>query len=512
MSNRHRNDRENENDRSPRLSIYRNLNRTTSEEPLNTVPLDETLGIVSSSGSSNSMDSDVQHSQIMYNQPSNNGHHQRQMHYGGFGGIGNNHGRNREGGRILDSSENSNNRREDNIIVNIQNHTSSKNRSECKPVTRNSEGFEPTVKRRNNSRGDERIEIRSNERSNHISNHQIPENIDDNCEDMNTTLDDSSIDGERMDILNETFPSSRTIDQLESRNNSKDILKSDKKNCYKSIFDFIPNRDMPSTNRLILENSKKRVPASVDVLNAFECPVCLEYMVPPLFQCGAGHLVCGSCRPKISSCPSCRGPVPNVRNLALEKIAATIYFPCKYNINGCDEAFSASEKLPHEEACEYRPYCCPCPGASCKWQGSVEHVMPHLMKAHRSITTLQGEDIVFLATDISLPGAVDWVMLQSCYECHFMLVLEKQEKFGNTEQFYAIVQLIGSKKDAEKFIYRLELSNQKRRLCWEAAPKSIHEGIASSLNSSDCLLFDSKLAKLFSENGNLGINVTITKV
>jgi hypothetical protein len=52
---------------------------------------------------------------------------------------------------------------------------------------------------------------------------------------------------------------------------------------------------------------------------------------------------------------------------------------------------------------------CPCPGASCKWQGSLENVMQHLWLAHKSITTLQGEDIVFLATDITLPGAVDWV-------------------------------------------------------------------------------------------------------
>lgn len=38
--------------------------------------------------------------------------------------------------------------------------------------------------------------------------------------------------------------------------------------------------------------------------------------------------------------------------------------------------------------------------------------MPHLLVNHKSITTLQGEDIVFLATDINLPGAVDWVMMQ----------------------------------------------------------------------------------------------------
>lgn len=38
----------------------------------------------------------------------------------------------------------------------------------------------------------------------------------------------------------------------------------------------------------------------------------------------------------------------------------------------------------------FRPYLCPCPGASCKWQGNLNEVMHHLMKIHKSITTLQG--------------------------------------------------------------------------------------------------------------------------
>ena len=67
---------------------------------------------------------------------------------------------------------------------------------------------------------------------------------------------------------------------------------------------------------------------------------------------------------------------------------------------------------------------------------------------------LQGEDIVFLATDINLPGAVDWVMMQSCFGNHFMLVLEKQEKIEGPNMFYAVVQLIGSRKQAENFMYR----------------------------------------------------------
>lgn len=252
---------------------------------------------------------------------------------------------------------------------------------------------------------------------------------------------------------------------------------------------------------------------SAEVLSAFECPVCLEYMIPPYLQCQSGHLVCGNCRPKLQCCPTCRGPTPSIRNLGLEKIANTVKFPCKFNNSGCGLIFHHYDKVDHEETCEFRPYCCPCPGASCKWQGALQEVMPHLMKIHKSITTLQGEDIVFLATDINLPGAVDWVMMQSCFGYHFMLVLEKQEKFEQPQQiFYAVVQLIGAKKEAENFMYRLELSTHRRRLVWEATPRSIHEGVAHAISQSDCLAFDTPTAQLFAENGNLGINVTITQV
>lgn len=142
--------------------------------------------------------------------------------------------------------------------------------------------------------------------------------------------------------------------------------------------------------------------------------------------------------------------------------------------------------------------------------------MEHLKKVHKSITTLQGEDIVFLATDINLPGAVDWVMMQSCFEENFMLVLgrerefhietkvlipEKQEKYDPTQSaqmFYAVVQLIGSKKEADNFVYRLELSSaNRRRMSWEATPRSIHEGVAFAIQQSDCLAFDTNAAQLF---------------
>ena len=76
--------------------------------------------------------------------------------------------------------------------------------------------------------------------------------------------------------------------------------------------------------------------------------------------------------------------------------------------------------------------------------------------------------------------------------------------------FYAIVQLVGTRKEAENFAYRLELNGQRKRLTWEATPRSIHDGVQNAIANSDCLVFDQNTAQMFSETGNLGINVTVT--
>ncbi|KAL5110388.1 E3 ubiquitin-protein ligase sina [Taenia crassiceps] len=279
----------------------------------------------------------------------------------------------------------------------------------------------------------------------------------------------------------------------------------------------------PITATPVLPNGPERPPPtgaggdppaptnSMDLVSLFECPVCMDFALPPILQCQSGHIVCASCRTKLSSCPTCRGNLENIRNLAMEKLAASILFPCKYALTGCTETFHYTVKAEHESVCEHRPYSCPCPGASCKWLGQLDQVMPHLLQSHKTITTLQGEDIVFLATDITLPGAVDWVMMQSCFGHYFMLVLEKQERVSPEQFFFALVLLIGTKKQADQFVYKLDLTASTRRLTWEATPQSIHDGVQAAIAASDCLVFDSNMAQLFADNGSLGINVTISR-
>ena len=272
-----------------------------------------------------------------------------------------------------------------------------------------------------------------------------------------------------------------------------------------------------------------------DIKSLFECPICFDYAVPPIYQCQNGHLVCQSCSGKITSCPTCRVSItePSIRNLQLDRLANTFQFPCKFNSNGCRWKSYWFKKREHEENCDYISYSCPCPGSTCKWTGLLPQVMPHLTENHKSITTLNGEDIVFLATDINLKGAVDWVMIQSCFNHYFLLVLEKQESKSGQQQFFAIVQLIGSPKEAEKFRYRLELnsctSDRTRRLQWEASPRSILDEIQLAMANYDCLVFDSRMAQHFlspikrdstsneanqdsNQGENLGINVTIERL
>ncbi|KAH0624081.1 hypothetical protein JD844_007418 [Phrynosoma platyrhinos] len=74
-------------------------------------------------------------------------------------------------------------------------------------------------------------------------------------------------------------------------------------------------------------------PQHHELTSLFECPVCFDYVLPPILQCQAGHLVCNQCRQKLSCCPTCRGSLtPSIRNLAMEKVASAVLFPCKVQL------------------------------------------------------------------------------------------------------------------------------------------------------------------------------------
>jgi len=64
----------------------------------------------------------------------------------------------------------------------------------------------------------------------------------------------------------------------------------------------------------------------------------------------------------------------------MEKMALTsIFFPCKDAENGCRDVYLYANKAKHEEECKFRRYKCPYYGVKgCKFQGSLDQVLPHI--------------------------------------------------------------------------------------------------------------------------------------
>ncbi|XP_075724223.1 uncharacterized protein LOC119183261 isoform X2 [Rhipicephalus microplus] len=103
----------------------------------------------------------------------------------------------------------------------------------------------------------------------------------------------------------------------------------------------------------VLDPPRTQITTSVSQMSTLlECPVCGNYALPPIMQCENGHHLCAPCRKNVAMCPVCRAPKGNNRNLALEKLAESTLFPCKYRSKGCTTSLLIAEKKRHENSCE----------------------------------------------------------------------------------------------------------------------------------------------------------------
>jgi len=89
-----------------------------------------------------------------------------------------------------------------------------------------------------------------------------------------------------------TDKNNKTLEQLARDENAADVLKM-----------------IPGTLEHQVEVLAQTVQNLQKSKKAPECPVCFHQLLPPkqMFQCVEGHIVCGTCRPKIQICPTCRG-------------------------------------------------------------------------------------------------------------------------------------------------------------------------------------------------------------
>ncbi|CAG7822080.1 unnamed protein product, partial [Allacma fusca] len=112
------------------------------------------------------------------------------------------------------------------------------------------------------------------------------------------------------------------------------------------------------TPKMIFGGDLSELTPRAELVKIMECPVCHEIPMPPINNCGKGHIICTHCRKKLSKCPLCKSPFTESRNFALESIVQTSKFLCDYHENGCNSILSGCNLQKHHDECEFRPMIC----------------------------------------------------------------------------------------------------------------------------------------------------------
>ena len=229
------------------------------------------------------------------------------------------------------------------------------------------------------------------------------------------------------------------------------------------------------------------------LLTELECPVCMEYMLPPIVFCENGHNVCPECRPKLDECPTCRRGFVNIRNLALENVTRKVDYPCKNRIFGCKDTFPSDSIRKHQSGCSYSPYkCFLYTVKECTWSGPLNLLKKHLLNDH-------GEDFKEQTGPTSLIINTDSSELEGCkamfaFDQIFYINIQRIGGY-----YYIAVRYAGPRERASEFGYRITFkkadSLDEITVCNTA--RSISEQINDIFESGNCFKFPIGLLKKF---------------
>ncbi|KAK4881486.1 hypothetical protein RN001_004805 [Aquatica leii] len=194
-----------------------------------------------------------------------------------------------------------------------------------------------------------------------------------------------------------------------------------------------------------------------DMLMELECPVCNEYMVPPIYQCVTGHSICEICKTQVSNCPSCRENILETRNFSLENLTRFIKYHCKYRDFDCTYVSSSSEIKNHESSCKYGPYDCPFDKFNnCKWKGKLVDVMNHVQAAHED-NVLDNDFITWpFETEYSDENDENFYVINA-HGGVFRLIFKYEGKV-----FYWSLQYVGPNDEVENYMYELDICDNSQ--------------------------------------------------
>jgi len=239
------------------------------------------------------------------------------------------------------------------------------------------------------------------------------------------------------------------------------------------------------------------------LLKDLECPVCMEYMVPPIKLCTNGHNVCSRCRQTVQWCPTCRAKFSDVRCLALENIARRQKYPCVNKEGGCLELFSIEHIDEHQAVCVYGKIKCPFKiKCYCSWKGFKSDLKEHAKTAHPGCFFEESTLRSSLFSDRILT-------ILSCFGELFVHYKRIQDG-----RLYCAVQLIGTSSEASKYKceFTLRAANGIEQISNTFLAQGYSEDFESSFNSGKCLRLDEVTVRNFLVGNKLNLTVTLSTV
>jgi hypothetical protein len=225
------------------------------------------------------------------------------------------------------------------------------------------------------------------------------------------------------------------------------------------------------------------------IVNLFECPVCFNYMVPPVFQCKNAHNVCSQCKLKLTKCPCCNEVLLDSRNVFVERIAEQLQYPCMNLEGGCFEKHPAHDILKHHKVCPYRMYeCLPGKADNCRWMGRNCDILTHTRETHADKCWMVGSNHVEYPFNV-FDGCEETQLMTTgdqIFWYNFKCDVVKQKMF-------LAVQYIGPKEQACNFTYQFQLwavgdeetsITLKKRTCPDT------EEVSTIFESGSCVALD----------------------
>jgi len=239
-----------------------------------------------------------------------------------------------------------------------------------------------------------------------------------------------------------------------------------------------------------------------DLLRELECPVCKEYMVPPIKLCTNGHNVCSKCRESVQRCPTCRGELLDTRNMALENIARSQKYPCANRQRGCLELFSVEHIAEHHADCVYGKIKCPLHLLNkCSWNGLKNDLKEHVKTTH--------SDYLLEVPTFNCPHLSHALAVVSFFGELFTYFKDKRDG-----RYYAAVQLIGTSSEASKYKceYKFNAANGIDQISYTFLVQGYSGDFEKIFNSGICINIDEKTVKYFVKEEKLRMNVQLSRL